>query len=121
MHSSLDIVEERLAMGYRMSATAPPDCFLGLLYLSEGYRVYGSASNTKCVFLVVISHASGSGGREEEEEARKVLALVQTAYANVVCNPFYDVGSPIQSRKFSVAVAALISSPSTSSVLPHAT
>lgn len=57
IHSSLDVLEERVALGCKTGPNAPADQFLGLLSISEGFKVYGAISNTKQRFLVATTDA----------------------------------------------------------------
>lgn len=51
-HTTLFPVLFAVAQGCKQGSNAPPDSFLGLLSISEGFKVYGAISNTKTRFLV---------------------------------------------------------------------
>ncbi|KAG7670310.1 hypothetical protein Ndes2526B_g00052 [Nannochloris sp. 'desiccata'] len=99
MHSSLDVLEERVAHGCRQGPNAPPDFFLGLLSISNGFKVYGAISNTKRRFLVATTD-----GVVREEDVKMVLAKIHTLYCDAASNPFYDPGMPLDSPQFAKEV-----------------
>jgi len=51
VHSSLDVVEEKLA-GKKAAPSA--DMYMGLLYPTEDYKVYGYITNTRVKLIAVI-------------------------------------------------------------------
>lgn len=56
-----------VAHGCRQGPNAPPDFFLGLLSISNGFKVYGAISNTKTRFLVATTD-----GVVREEDVKMV-------------------------------------------------
>ena len=46
VHTSLDVVEEKIATGSK-NASDSRELYLGLLYPTEDYKVYGYVTNTK--------------------------------------------------------------------------
>ena len=46
VHTSLDVVEEKIAAGTK-NASDSRELYLGLLYPTEDYKVYGYVTNTK--------------------------------------------------------------------------
>eukprot|EP00741_Cyanophora_paradoxa_P019479 tig00021127_g18804.t1 len=92
IHSSLDIVEERAS---KKSGGAPvPDSYLGLLLPSEDTRVYGSISNSKMKFFVVVDDA------EAQDAAKTFLRKLQTLYVDAISNPLIDPETWTPSKKF---------------------
>ncbi|KAL8540062.1 hypothetical protein ACS0TY_001594 [Phlomoides rotata] len=52
VHCSLDVVDERVNNPKKASPTIN-EAFLGLLYPTENYKVYGYLTNTKVKFILV--------------------------------------------------------------------
>ncbi|MCO5548176.1 hypothetical protein L7F22_001634 [Adiantum nelumboides] len=52
VHCSLDVIEEKVT-NPKKTGTTMNETFLGLLYPTEDYKVYGYLTNTKVKFLLV--------------------------------------------------------------------
>ncbi|XP_073106294.1 uncharacterized protein [Elaeis guineensis] len=54
VHCSLDVIEERVNNPKKSGSTLN-ETFLGLLYPTENYKVYGYLTNTKVKFIMVMT------------------------------------------------------------------
>jgi len=99
-HCALDVVEERM----KIPKGALFDAFLGLLYPTEDFRVFGYVSNSQVKIMAVV--------REEDEvkdsELRLLFRGIHAAFVDQVSNPFYSMGTPITSNAFRMRVSALV-------------
>uniref|UniRef100_UPI00358F3615 trafficking protein particle complex subunit 2-like protein isoform X1 n=1 Tax=Myxine glutinosa TaxID=7769 RepID=UPI00358F3615 len=104
VHTSLDVVEEKLsAVGKTTSDLR--ELYLGLLYPTEDYKVYGYVANTKVKFVIVIDSSNTSF---RDNEIRSMFRKLHTAYTDVMCNPFYTPGDPIQSKTFDDVISSMM-------------
>ncbi|XP_078400997.1 trafficking protein particle complex subunit 2-like protein [Cetorhinus maximus] len=104
VHTSMDVVEEKIsAVG-----KAPVDqreLYLGLLYPSEDYKIYGYVTNTKVKFVIVID---SSNIALRDNEIRSMFRKLHNSYADVLCNPFYNPGELIQSKVFGNMISSMM-------------
>ncbi len=80
-----------------------PELYLGLLYPTEEYRVYGYISNTHIKFVLVLDEAA-----PREDELRRLFKRLHSLFVDVTSNPLYTHGLPITSRKFDEGTLALL-------------
>lgn len=93
LHASLDIVQEK--------ADQPQvrDCFLGILYQSEQFKIYGHLSVTKVKVLILFNNIS----MLKENDIRQTLKSIHKQFVDVTSmNPFYKPNETIKSKKLSV-------------------
>ncbi|KAK9832604.1 hypothetical protein WJX81_002897 [Elliptochloris bilobata] len=102
VHCSLDAVEEKLALP-RKSPGEPSDAYLGLLYPTEDYKVFGYVTNTRVKFILVVDEPV-----PKDEEMRMIFKRFHAAYVDAVCNPFYSVNTPLTSSSFDASVRTII-------------
>mmetsp|Transcript_24438 Transcript_24438/g.33563 ORF Transcript_24438/g.33563 Transcript_24438/m.33563 type:complete len:132 (+) Transcript_24438:145-540(+) len=95
IHASLDLVEDRINLSN--------ETYLGLLYPSEDFKVYGYATATNVKFLIVVD------AETTESVVRSFFDTFHTMYCNMVCNPFYSLGDNLTSIGFEHEVATLVS------------
>ncbi|XP_053568140.1 trafficking protein particle complex subunit 2-like protein isoform X2 [Bombina bombina] len=94
VHTSLDVVDEKIsAMGKAL--VDQRELYLGLLYPTEDYKVYGYVTNSKVKFVMVVD---SSNTALRDNEIRSMFRKLHNSYTDVMCNPFYNPGDPIQSR-----------------------
>ncbi|KAE8783484.1 trafficking protein particle complex subunit 2-like protein [Hordeum vulgare] len=90
VHCSLDVIDERVNNPKR-SAPTLNETFLGLLYPTENYKVYGYLTNTKVKFLMVTTDLD-----VKDADARNFSAPVTCdpccAVTSIVC--LYGVPLP---------------------------
>ncbi|XP_032813415.1 trafficking protein particle complex subunit 2-like protein [Petromyzon marinus] len=104
VHTSLDVVEEKMAAAGK-SAGDLRELYLGLLYPTEDYKVYGYVTNTKVKFVIVVDSSNTS---LRDNEIRSMFRKLHTAFTDVMCNPFYNPGDPIQSTAFNNVVTSMM-------------
>ncbi|KAF2355550.1 Trafficking protein particle complex subunit 2 [Trinorchestia longiramus] len=104
-HTALDIIQEKVSPATKTPSDSR-ELYLGLLYASEEYKIYGYMTNTK-IKLVIITDASNTTLRDNE--IRMMFRRLHNAYTAAVCNPFYSPGDPLVSRKFDTSIGALVS------------
>lgn len=99
----------------RRSPGEVPELYLGLLFPTEEYRVYGYITNSHTKFILVLSSAQDDGGVPREDALRATFRRLHALYVDAVaCNPLYTVGAPIASRRFDAGAAAILRSYSSS-------
>uniref|UniRef100_A0A674ML70 Trafficking protein particle complex subunit 2-like protein n=1 Tax=Takifugu rubripes TaxID=31033 RepID=A0A674ML70_TAKRU len=73
VHTSLDVVEEKISSAGK-SIGDQRELYLGLLYPTEDYKVYGFVTNTKVKFVIVVD-SSNTSLRDNEIRSVKLLLL----------------------------------------------
>ncbi|KAM9825064.1 trafficking protein particle complex subunit 2-like protein [Syngnathus acus] len=105
VHTSLDVVEEKIsAVGKSLGDQR--EFYLGLLYPTEDYKVYGYVTNSKVKFVIVVDSANTS---LRDNEIRSMFRKLHNSFTDVMCNPFHTPGSPIQSKAFDEIVSGMMS------------
>uniref|UniRef100_A0A8I7B9L1 Trafficking protein particle complex subunit 2-like protein n=1 Tax=Hordeum vulgare subsp. vulgare TaxID=112509 RepID=A0A8I7B9L1_HORVV len=104
VHCSLDVIDERVNNPKR-SAPTLNETFLGLLYPTENYKVYGYLTNTKVKFLMVTTDLD-----VKDADARNFFRKFHAAYVDAVSNPFHVPGKKIASRSFGARVSTIVKS-----------
>ncbi|KAL0024525.1 hypothetical protein WJX79_000831 [Trebouxia sp. C0005] len=94
MHCALDAVEEKVAAP-RKAPGEVFDTYLGMLYPTEDFKVYGSISNTRIKFMLVVDEML-----QKEDEMRMIFKRFHTAYVDAVSNPFYTTSTSVTSKRF---------------------
>lgn len=82
-----------------------PELYLGLLYPTEEYRVYGYISNTHIKFVLVLDEAA-----PREDDLKRLFKRLHHLFVDVTSNPLYTHGLPITSRKFDEGTLAILKS-----------
>eukprot|EP00026_Physarum_polycephalum_P011003 Phypoly_transcript_11194.p1 GENE.Phypoly_transcript_11194~~Phypoly_transcript_11194.p1 ORF type:complete len:140 (+),score=18.47 Phypoly_transcript_11194:416-835(+) len=95
VHSSLDVVEERVHKDNNKKVQTT-DMYLGLLYPTEDYKVYGYTTNTKIKLIVVVLDDADV----KDSDIKNFFRWFHNVYTGTVCNPFYVVDTAIKSKKF---------------------
>lgn len=101
VHCSLDAVEEKVLL--RRAPGEVPELFLGLLYPTEEYRVYGYITNSHTKFVAVLDEFT-----PREDMLAKVFKALHQAYVDAASNPFYTPGQPLASPAFAGEVDAAV-------------
>ncbi|XP_019697999.1 trafficking protein particle complex subunit 2-like protein isoform X2 [Harpegnathos saltator] len=104
VHTSIDIIEEKLSVGNK-TAVDTRDLYLGLLFATEEYKIYGYATNTKIKFVIVLQSSNVS---LRENDVKMTFKKLHAAYSNAVCNPFYIPGDQINSKSFNASVMEIM-------------
>lgn len=104
VHTSIDIIEEKLNVGNKTTADIR-ELFLGLLLSTEENKIYGYATNTKVKFVIVLQSSNVS---LRDNEVKTIFKKLHNAFANVVCNPFYIPGDEIKSKSFDSTVTEIL-------------
>lgn len=109
VHTSLDVVDEKIATVGKSSGSSTDlrEFYLGLLYPTEDYKVYGYVTNTKVKFVIVVE---ASNTQMRDNEIRSMFRKLHNAYTELVCNPFYVPGETIQSKSFDKVVFSMLRS-----------
>merc|ERR1712059_127194 len=107
LHTSLDVVEEKLtaATVSKVSGSDHRELYLGSLNSSENQKVFGYVTNTKIKFIIIVDNTNTS---LRDNETRQMFRKLHTAYMNMVTNPFYVPGEQIISSKFDAVVRSLM-------------
>ncbi|XP_071516004.1 trafficking protein particle complex subunit 2-like protein [Panulirus ornatus] len=103
-HTGLDVIQEKVAAVNKTPGDTR-ELYLGLLYASEEYKVFGYTTNTRIKFIIITDAANTT---LRDNEIRMMFRRLHNMYTNVVCNPFYIPGEHITSREFDKGVSALV-------------
>eukprot|EP00249_Psilotum_nudum_P002501 c15571_g1_i1 orf=124-597(+) len=104
VHCSLDVIDEKVNNPKRTGA-ALNETFLGLLYPTEDYRVYGYLTNTKVKFILVVTDQD-----VRDADVRSFFRRFHAAYVDVASNPFHVPGKRITSQAFAEKVRSIVKS-----------
>lgn len=104
LHCSLDAFEEKASSSEKSRDNK--DSYLGLLYPTEDYKVYGYLTSTH-VKLILVMHTFNTS---KEGDVRQVFQSLHSAYIDAVSNPFYTPGKKIESKVFERKVDEIVSS-----------
>ncbi|XP_073292785.1 uncharacterized protein [Primulina huaijiensis] len=108
VHCSLDVVDERVNNPKKAAPTLN-ETFLGLLYPTENYKVYGYLTNTKVKFILVTTDLD-----VRDADVRNFFRRFHTAYVDAVSNSFHVPGKKITSKIFAERVSTIVKSFGTS-------
>ncbi|GLJ40390.1 hypothetical protein SUGI_0831640 [Cryptomeria japonica] len=104
VHCSLDVIDERVNNPKKSGPTLN-ETFLGLLYPTENYKVYGYLTNTKVKFIVVTTDQD-----LRDADVRSFFRRFHAAYVDAVSNPFHVPGKRITSAAFADRVRTIVKS-----------
>lgn len=104
VHTSLDVIEEKVSSSGK-NANELRELYLGLLYPTEDYKVYGYVTNTKIKFVIVVE---SSNTTLRDNEIRSMFRKLHNAYVDMLCNPFYIPGENITSKSFNNTVISMM-------------
>ncbi|KAK1320849.1 hypothetical protein QJS10_CPA03g02303 [Acorus calamus] len=104
VHCSLDVIDERVNNPKKTGPTLN-ETFLGLLYPSENYKVYGYLTNTKVKFIMVTTDLD-----VRDVDVRSFFSRFHAAYVDAVSNPFHVPGKKINSVTFAGRVSGIVKS-----------
>ncbi|XP_062500648.1 trafficking protein particle complex subunit 2-like protein [Corticium candelabrum] len=107
VHTSLDVVEEKTSTlsEHARGASERRELYLGQLYPSEEYKIYGYMTNTKVKFILIVENRNSYA---KDTEMKSLFKKLHLAYYGLLLNPFYTPGHQIQSKKFDQTVASLM-------------
>ncbi|KAF3434734.1 hypothetical protein FNV43_RR21819 [Rhamnella rubrinervis] len=89
VHCSLDVIDERVNNPKKSGPTLN-ETFLGLLYPTENYKVYGYLTNTKVKFILVTTDLD-----VRDADVRNFFRRFHAAYVDAVSNPFHVPGKEL--------------------------
>ncbi|XP_077982556.1 trafficking protein particle complex subunit 2-like protein [Glandiceps talaboti] len=104
VHTCLDVVEEKVS-SVSKSVNDLRELYLGLLYPTEDYKVYGYVTNTKVKFVIVVETSNTT---LRDNEIRSMFRKLHNAYTDMLCNPFYIPGETVKSRLFDKVVSQMM-------------
>eukprot|EP00090_Calanus_glacialis_P042765 TRINITY_DN7580_c0_g1_i1.p1 TRINITY_DN7580_c0_g1~~TRINITY_DN7580_c0_g1_i1.p1 ORF type:complete len:142 (-),score=62.28 TRINITY_DN7580_c0_g1_i1:70-495(-) len=105
LHTSLDVVEEKLANTTKTAGADNRELYLGSLYSSEHQKVFGYVTNTRIKFIIITDNSNTT---LRDNEIRQMFRKLHTAYTNIMANPFYMPGENISSSKFDAMVKGIM-------------
>eukprot|EP00004_Rigifila_ramosa_P020457 TRINITY_DN5304_c0_g1_i1.p2 TRINITY_DN5304_c0_g1~~TRINITY_DN5304_c0_g1_i1.p2 ORF type:complete len:128 (+),score=26.27 TRINITY_DN5304_c0_g1_i1:109-492(+) len=105
VHTSLDIVDERLSSQRKPASGigSPNELYLGLLCPTEDHRVYGYATLSRVKFIVVVP----DNDSVKEIDVKMLFRHLHTLYVNTICDPFHNPDDALPPR-FDRDVAAVL-------------
>ncbi|KAH8946385.1 hypothetical protein BDL97_12G091700 [Sphagnum fallax] len=104
VHSSLDIIEEKVN-NPKKPGVSLNETYLGLLYPTEDYRVFGYLSNTKIKFILVTTDQD-----VRDADVRNFFHRFHAAYVEAASNPFHVPGKRITATAFMERVTNIVKS-----------
>uniref|UniRef100_A0A7S2DWP0 Trafficking protein particle complex subunit 2-like protein n=1 Tax=Helicotheca tamesis TaxID=374047 RepID=A0A7S2DWP0_9STRA len=114
MHAALDRLEELTAGNrWRAPGAAGSDAmWIGMLCPVEELRVYGYIITTKIKFLIAIEDIFPPDQKQKqqarENEVKSLFANIHSLYVEHMLNPFSNIESTIESRKFDEGVKSFV-------------
>ncbi|XP_055520890.1 trafficking protein particle complex subunit 2-like protein isoform X2 [Leucoraja erinacea] len=85
VHTSLDVVEEKIsAVGKAL--VDQRELYLGLLYPTEDYKVYGYVTNTKVKFVIVVD-SSNIALRDNEIHVQETAQFLHGCHVQPILQP----------------------------------
>ncbi|EGG14896.1 trafficking protein particle complex subunit 2-like protein [Cavenderia fasciculata] len=99
VHCSLDIIEEKPG-----AKKVGNDMYLGLLYPTEDYKVYGYLTNTKIKFIIVVMDSTDI----KDNDIRQFFKKLHVLYVQTTSSTFYKPNSKIESNKFLNNVTTIV-------------
>jgi len=85
--------------------TTASEMYLGLLYPTDQYQVFGYVTNTKTKLVIVTDDVD-----VKDLDIKSLCKRLHALYVDAVSNPFHVPGEPFRSARFDKAVAKLVSS-----------
>ncbi|XP_049849410.1 trafficking protein particle complex subunit 2-like protein isoform X2 [Schistocerca gregaria] len=104
---SLDVFENHILANYSSDKAADKphaDKYLGLLFLTESYRIYGYLTVSLVKMVLVLSDLSNA----KSHDIKRLFGGAHALYVDAICNPFYEMGSRITSRQFARKIGSLV-------------
>ncbi|EFC49009.1 predicted protein, partial [Naegleria gruberi] len=106
-HTALDIVEEKISNRKTTTNVSQNDMYLGLLFPTEIYKVYGYITNSDVKLLLIIAGDEYQQS-DRDSEIKSLFQQLHSLYIDCICNPFYTFGEKIDSLNFAVSVRNLV-------------
>jgi hypothetical protein len=98
VHTAIDVIEEKISsVGTTRASTDFREHYLGPLYPSEQYKIYGYATNTRIKFVIITENLNS---QSKDNEINSLFKKLHTAYTEMFCNPFYISNTVITSKRF---------------------
>ncbi|KAG7258794.1 hypothetical protein CRUP_001178 [Coryphaenoides rupestris] len=91
VHTSLDVVEEKISAAGKAMA--------------DQRELYGYVTNSKVKFVIVVDSSNTS---LRDNEIRSMFRKLHNSFTDVMCNPFYNPGDPVQSKAFDGMVSGMM-------------
>eukprot|EP00243_Klebsormidium_subtile_P003998 TRINITY_DN17780_c0_g1_i1.p1 TRINITY_DN17780_c0_g1~~TRINITY_DN17780_c0_g1_i1.p1 ORF type:complete len:142 (+),score=24.83 TRINITY_DN17780_c0_g1_i1:514-939(+) len=101
VHCALDVVEEKATP--KKGGTGYNETYLGLLYPTEDYKVYGYVSNTRVKFIMASDDLDA-----KEADVRGFFKRFHAAYVDAALNPFHVPGKRLASPTFAARVNGIV-------------
>ncbi|GIL72663.1 hypothetical protein Vretimale_4364 [Volvox reticuliferus] len=102
VHCALDAVEEKVLL--KRGPGDSQDAYLGLLYPTEDYRVYGYLTNTHVKIILLLDDEAPI----KDEAVLRVLRRLHSLYVDTTSNPFHKFGLPITSPRFDAQLEQIV-------------
>eukprot|EP00761_Pharyngomonas_kirbyi_P000670 gb/GECH01000670.1/.p1 GENE.gb/GECH01000670.1/~~gb/GECH01000670.1/.p1 ORF type:complete len:136 (+),score=25.08 gb/GECH01000670.1/:1-408(+) len=94
VHSALDLIMEK------MTPRPPKDPYLGLLFPTESYKIYGYLTITNIKLIAVVEDHTSI----DDSSLRRFFQVLHRNYVDAISNPFSESESSIQSHWFDRAI-----------------
>lgn len=79
------------------------ELYLGLLFPTEDYRVYGCHSNSQHKIIAICD-----GAGPEYPGMKETVLSVAGAFVSATMNPFQEIGRPLRSKKLDGLIQGII-------------
>jgi hypothetical protein len=104
IHSAIDIFEEKRGKKLSASTTSTTDLYLGHILTISRSKLYGLSSNTNTKIVIVCDMDT-----DNDDGIKSVIQRAHKSFVNAIKNPFQDITSAMESKKFSSTIKNLIS------------
>jgi len=102
VHTSLDVIDEKVNLTKKSFANSNGDLYLGLLFSVEDFKIYGYITNTKIKFVVVLKDVVG------DTNIKSWFRELHALFVATMSNPFCSLNSKIESQKFEQTLLRMV-------------
>ena len=103
-NDKIKIITKKQKVNTKNNTKKNNENYLGLLFPTEDYNVYGYITNTQIKFVLVVDDNNDS------KSIKNMFVQLHNHYVDMVMNPFYKTGGKITSQIFKEKVFNLIKS-----------
>jgi hypothetical protein len=79
------------------------DKYLGLLYPTEEFKVYGCVTMTRVKLILALD----DNANPKDSDVKQFFAKFHGLYVDAACNPFYTLDDKLDSKRFEREVSLL--------------
>merc|ERR1711871_1224441 len=103
IHIALDVIDEKVKAKRAPVDARLGELYIGFLYPTEEYKTYGYQTQTNVKYVLVLSDTSAN-----DQNINGFFKRFHDLWVRAVSNPFYELGGPMQSKRFEQSVEELV-------------